>query len=202
MADFRAIAGAGESLARLLRTAYRADLLNHELRFELYTRSSFEQPMAAGVSLFLYEVVPNGTSRIPPGRTAPDGRRRFRELPLDLHYLLTFWGANASLQHGIAGWVMRQLEDAPLLGSSLLEAAAPGVFRPDESLEITRADLTTEDLLHLWEVIAPDRGYELSAAYRVRDVRIESAASESVGAPVQERVFLVAPGVDRDGGGG
>ena len=149
MGDYRAIWVICESILHVLQAQYDRDLFNNELEFQVYVHGDFADPMAAGVSLYLYRVLIDGTHRAPAGRVGSDGRRHRTELPLSLHFLMTVWGTTASLQHQVAGWMMRILEDTPILPSGLLETIAPGVFHPGEMVEILPTDLSTEDLLHL-----------------------------------------------------
>jgi hypothetical protein len=81
---------------------------------------------------------------------------------------------------------MRALEDTPILPGGLLNAVAPGVFRPDETVEIALAELNTEDLLHIWETVTENR-YQLSVPYVARNIRIESTQPMTTGEPIQER---------------
>lgn len=188
MASFLAVQAVSDALVLLLRTSYdRDDFDDVDLRFEVYAAADFEAPMAAGVSVYLYRARPNGAWRIPPGRLEPDGRRQRRQLPVDLHYLLSVWGRDASVQHRILGWLLRTFEDTPVLPRSLLEAAAPGVFRPDESVEfVLNTDLSNEDLFRLWETATTER-YRLSVPYVARQVLIESRLLDAAGAPVEVR---------------
>ncbi len=191
MASYRAIETISDALVRLLRSSYdAADFEGQPLTFETYLRDDFEHPMAMGASLFLYRLTVNGVQRTPPGRVRPDGTRERSPLPLDLHYLVTIWARDATMQHRIAGWVMRTLEDTPVLPYGVLSTLHPDVFRPDESTEIIIDDLSNEDLLRIWETFDA-RGYALSIPYRVRNVRIASEVAEESGVPVQERVFPV-----------
>ncbi|MFG0314646.1 MAG: DUF4255 domain-containing protein [Phycisphaerales bacterium] len=188
MADFHGITGAGEALVRLFQASYSESVLDHELFFKLSARGDFAStPTGAGITVFLYRVSPNGSHRTPPGRQSAMGERRLSSLPLDLHYLLTFWAGEPSLQHSIAGWAMRLLEDTPILPHAHLERASPGVFREDEQLELLADDISHEDLFQLWDVLAPEHGYELSVAYLVRNLRIESSRTLSTGPAVRER---------------
>src|SRR5438309_398907 len=142
MADYRAITIACEAVMYLLRTSYQPeDFNNNELEFRVYLAKDFAQPMTAGVSLFLYRVMHNGSHRTPSGRLGPQGERYRTQLPVDLHFLLTAWAQEASLQHTIAGWMMRTMEDTPILPVSLLNAVTPDVFRPDETVEISLTEL-------------------------------------------------------------
>jgi hypothetical protein len=188
MADFRAITAVTQAIIFTLQSNYDPDDFNNDLEFEVYVASDFAKPMKAGVSLFLYRVLPNGVHRPPAGRLAPDGQRYRNMLPLDLHFLLTVWGSDATLQHTIAGWMMRVLEDTPILPAGLLNAAAPDAFNGDETVEVGLADLRTEDLFHLWETIVQN-DYQLSVPYVARSIRIESTQILQSGQPVQERMF-------------
>lgn len=190
MADVRAVMAVGEALAATLRGAYDPAALAPDLEFRVVTARDFTaNQLGAGVSFLLYRITPNGTHRAPAGRFDATGRRRRSDLPLDLHYLMTVWGGEASLQHLIAGWAMRTLEDATVLPASLLNVVAPGAFRPDEIVELSLAELSNEDLLRLWETMGANT-FQLSIPYLARVVRIESLqpAPSRGETPVQERV--------------
>ena len=192
MADYRAVASVTETVLQFLRSNYNPADFDQELEFKVYTAKDFTKPLNAGVSLFLYRIFPNGTQRTPPGRVGPDGRRYPPLLPLDMHMLLTVWGREASLQHTIAGWMMRTLEDQPIYPASLLNATSPGVFRPDETVELTLTELTNEDLLRIWDTLVQNV-YQLSVPYVARVVRIESSRPVGEGGGlVHERVVRAA----------
>lgn len=200
MADYRAVATVTESVLQLLRSHYEPADFDRELEFKVFTAQDFRKPLEAGVSLFLYRIFPNGVQRTPPGRPRPDNRPAAALLPLDLHLLLTVWGREASLQHTIAGWMMRVLEDHPIFPAALLNAVNPGVFRPDETVELSLTELTNEDLLRIWDTLVQNV-YQLSVPYVARVVRIESARPlQPGGGLVQERrvraAELEAPGAE------
>lgn len=202
MADFRAVSATCEAVIALLRKSYRPEDFNNELELRVFTSRDFASPMANGVSLFLYRIFPNGVHRTPAGRIGNDGRRRLSSLPVDLHFLLTVWGREASLQHTVAGWMMRTLEDTPILPSGVINAITPGVFRSDETVELSLTELSNEDLLRLWEVLGLGV-YQLSVPYVARVLHLESEdprLAEEGAAPVQERVQR--QGVLQDAGGG
>jgi hypothetical protein len=142
-----------------------------------------------GVSLFVYRVFPHGTNRSPAGRRGSDGQRLPAALPLELHFLLTIWGKDASLQNSLCGWVMRTLEDYPTLPNGVLNAVTPGVFRPEESIDVCLAELPTEDLFRIWDVLGQNV-YQLSIPYVARVLMIESTRPPAWEGPqVQERVW-------------
>jgi hypothetical protein len=191
MADHRAIAAVSEALVYLLESQYRPeDFDGNQLQFRVYLAKDFAQPMDAGVSCFLYRIYVNGTQRAPSGRTSPDGQQYRPQLPLDLHFLLTAWAKDASLQHTIAGWMMRLLEDMPSLPAGLLNHRIAGVFHPAETVEAGVTELTTEELFRIWEVIV-NNVYQISVPYVARNVRIESRVVLATGQPIQERTFAM-----------
>ena len=187
MADYRAIETTSRAIVEMLRLNSAAGQFDRPLEFEIYVREQFQNPMAAGGSLFLYRVTCNGGYRIPPGRRDPAGARQQTQLPLDLHYLVTVWAKDFSLQHRIAGMVLRAFEDTPILPSSILETVGPGVFGHGETVELAHDELSNEDLFRIWETLGQDRPYQLSIPYMARGVRIESAQTLAEGGPVQER---------------
>lgn len=193
MSGHAAVASTLEAVARLLRAAYDpADFNGAVLDFQVYVSDDFTHPMEQGVSLFLYRMYPNGAARAPQGRLLPDGRRHRTKLPLDLHFMATAWGRKASLQHEIAGWMMRVLEDNAVLSAELLNGPRPGVFAPGETVTLSHTDLSVEDTFRIWETVI-DHAYQLSVPYVARTLEIESLRTDGPFAPVQERVF--APGV-------
>lgn len=165
----------------------RADF-NNDLEFDVYGSRNFQSPMTAGVSLFVYRVFHNGTSRTPIGRRNPDGTLRKPRLPVDMHFMLTAWAPTASLQHAIIGWMMRTLEDHPVLPGSLLSSLEPATFAPEELVEVAPVDLSTEDMMRIWESLVANN-YQLSVAYAARTMLIDSYQSEGERPEVAERVL-------------
>jgi hypothetical protein len=187
MADYRAIAAVCEAVANLLRSNYKPELFNHELQFDVYTRDNFHTAMEAGVSVFLYRIYHNGANRIPPGKLNSKGERKLPQLPLDMHFLLTAWARGASLQNTIAGWMMRVLEDTPILQPGLLNHKWPS-FAPNETVEISLAKLSTEDILRIWDTLIQEK-YQLSVPYLARNVRIDSEIPQPKTSAIREREF-------------
>jgi len=188
MADYRAIAATCEAVIYLLRSNYNPDAFNQELEFKVYSAKDFAQPIEAGVSMFLYRIFVNGMNRSPAGRQGTNGRRHKNKLPLDLYFLLTAWGRDASLQQTITGWMMRTLEDTPVLPSGLLNTMMPETFDPSDTVELSLVDMSSEDLFHLWEIVGTSN-YHLSIPYIARNVNIESTREKVEGGRVQERSF-------------
>jgi uncharacterized protein DUF4255 len=174
VASHVAIASTCEAIVRVLRANFdRTEFNNATLDFQVYVADNFLQPMDQGVSVMLYRIYHNSSHRSPAGRVI-DGQRQRTKLPVDLHFLLTAWAKTASRQHEIAGWMMRVFEDNPTLPASLLNAYQQDVFRDDEAVEIVLAELSTEDMFHIWEVMI-QHVYQLSVPYVARRVLIESS---------------------------
>ena len=110
MADNRAIQAVGEAVANLLRGSHDPADFGTVLDFRVITSGDFgTNQITAGASLFLYRVIQNGSHRIPAGRLNAQGQRLQTRLPVDLHYLVTFWGADASMQHAHLDLVVRDV---------------------------------------------------------------------------------------------
>lgn len=188
MASYIAIASTCEAIVRMLRANFDPAMFNGvALDFQVYVADDFTHPMDEGVSIFLYRIYQNGNWRTPTGRLSPDGKRQSTMLPVDFHFLMTAWAKKASLQHEIAGWMMRMMEDNPILPPSLLNAYRPDVFHPDESVEVGLTELSVEDMFHVWEVMIK-HVYQLSVPYQARMIEIESPLLLPAGGiPVQQR---------------
>lgn len=156
-------------------------------RFELYQLSDFREPMEEGVSFYLYRLAVNGARRNVPPTVGPDGVRHRPPLPLDLHYIASVWAKSAVKQQRLLGWMVRQLEDIPILPTGLLNQSGPepDVFKPNETVELILEQLTLQDWNNLWgatKTVPP-----LSVGYVARMVGIESTVSLSEHTWVQTR---------------
>lgn len=192
MADFRALRAVGEAVMGLLESSYQSSDFNDIVAdFRMFTSRDFtNNTITNGASLFMYRIFTNGAYRIPPGRLAVDGKRNDRQLPLELHFLITVWGGEASYQYELAGWILRVLEDTPILPSAILNSTTTDVFRNDETIDVTHAELKTEDLFRIWDVLGVN-AYQLSIPYVARVVNIESmqTLAEEYDERVQQRVL-------------
>lgn len=203
MASYRAIRTISDVLVQFLKASHEVLVSDEEpdsseqspihesLQFDLYQGGDFQsqETGSTDVSLFLYRVSVNGTTRTPPGRRTSSGETQRTQLPLDLHYLVTVWAQDAKKQHQIAGWLMRTLETTPILPKGVLNGINDEVFRPDETVEIILNDLSNEELFRIWDIIG--ESYRLSIPYLVRNVRIESEETVSTEGIVERRIFDV-----------
>ncbi len=99
----------------------------------------FSSMYLPGVTLFLHRVA------------------RLAEL-VELHFILSFLADDPSLEHVLAGWVMSQLEQTPIIPDEYFE---PGAMTTECDLKIRRSD---EDARQVWKMIT-DEPLRLSLAY-------------------------------------
>jgi Pvc16 N-terminal domain len=181
VANYQAIGSVAEAVRRLLEQSWPSHLGGLDPLFEVYNGANFSEPMTTGISVFVYQVAVDSVQRtLPP--YAPD---RKRPLPVCVWLLLTAWAKNASSEHTLLGWAMRAIADNPTLSSGFLNAAVPGVFRADETVELVAAQLSNDEVFQLWQAMPTT--LQLSMPYQARVLRIESDVVEPVGAPVQLR---------------
>jgi Pvc16 N-terminal domain len=189
MATYRAIEAVSQAIIGLLKAAPLPPEFS-TLEIKSYRPADFsDDPPSPGISLYLYRVSVNTVRRMLPRPVDQNGNRHRPALPIDLHYLLTPWATMPETQQILLGWSMRVLEDTPLLSSALLN---PDVFLPDETVEIVSEPLPLQEIINIWDAFKPN--FQISAAYSVRMVPIDSLIVEPEGALVQSRTFTVGKG--------
>ncbi len=119
------------------------------------------------LSLLIYRVDVNRTMRAAwSAISAHDGRAR---LPLDLHILITPWAENADHEARILGCAMQCLDAQPILSGPQLQPS--GSWAPGEALQISIEDISTENLMRVFDSLPSD--YKLSVAYVARILRLD-----------------------------
>lgn len=172
MANFQGIAAASQSLERFLtrRFADQPPIEGRVTRAVLARTEDFEEgnrPAGSALSIFLYRVDVNKSMRAAWSSVASHEQRV--RLPLDLHYLLTPWDANAADEQRIIGRTIQCLEETPSLSGPLLGHS--GNWQANEAIQICMEDLSTEDVMRTFDSLPVD--YKLSLPYVARIVRID-----------------------------
>jgi Pvc16 N-terminal domain len=192
LAGFDAIAVTSRAIIGLLEDARPASF--EHAQFRLFQTVDMTEPrdgFTEGVSLYLYSVTFNTTRRnMPPRRDPLTGLRRRPPVPLDLHFLLTAWAANAGQQQRLLGWAIRMLEDTPILPPGFLNRFGPpgvDVFDESETVEVVGETLSLQDMYDIWQVAQSHQ--QPSLGYVARQVSIDSTVEMSDAAPVQTREF-------------
>ena len=137
-----------------------------------------------GVNIFLYQVSPNAALRNTdlPTRTANGTLLRRPQVALDLHYLLTFYGDETTLeQQRLLGSVALALHANPELPRALIDHVetataflrGAGLSTQSELVRFVPVNFTLDELSKLWSFLLKI-DYVLSTAYRASVVLIES----------------------------
>lgn len=183
MANILAIHSVGNSIATFLRNAYPQQIGDQTLpvcAFELTSSGQLAGDISESthVTLYLYRVTVNEHSRQTRRPAAPTDT--FVPLGLDLHYLLTAWAANPLDEQVTLAWAMRQLHQYPVLDASSLSPEAG--WNRDEVIQIIPAELTTEDIMRIWDALEP--AYRVSVSYVARLVRLDPDQNEEQIRPI------------------
>ncbi|MFV2002822.1 MAG: DUF4255 domain-containing protein, partial [Paracoccaceae bacterium] len=159
-----------------------------------------------GVNFFLYQVTPNPAHRNDdlPSRRSNGNVVRRPQAALDLHYILTFYGSDISLEpQRVMGSVVRTLHAQPVLSRNAIEnitgsstfnyLADSDLADQVEKVKITPTSLNLEELSKLWSVFF-QTAYRLSMAYVVNLVLIEAdTETPQPTLPVRTRNIYVNP---------
>jgi len=177
MANIHSINSVGDSIMQFLRNAYPAELRDtHPCDFRIVSSGELaddSDDFNTAVTLYLYRIIMNEHVR----NTSSSRHPRDTSVPLsvDLHFMLSIWANSASAEHTIGAWTMSQLHQHPIMDlSSLTEE---GGWSSDDVVHIIPAELSNEDLMRIWDAIAPY--YRLSLSYIARVIRIDAETSET-----------------------
>lgn len=181
MANIYSVNSVGSSIMQFLRNAYPQELREaHPCDFRIVSSGEMAESTEefnTTLTLYLYRIIINEHVRNMP--SAHQSGESNIPLSVDLHFMLSIWADSAAAEHTICAWVMSQLHQHPIMDvSSLTEE---GGWSKDDVVHIIPAELTNEDLMRIWDAIAPY--YRLSVSYIARVVRIVGDETET-GLPV------------------
>lgn len=166
------------------------------------------------LNLFLYQVTPNIAWRNVglPSRNGAGERISNPPLALDLHYLLTAYGAEEMHAEILLGYGMQLLHETPVLTRAAirtalapptpvsaggdLPAALRNLFTSElaeqvEQIKIAPESLNTEEISRMWAAFQAK--YRPTAAYQASVVLIESRRATRSALPVRQRNIYVVP---------
>ena len=129
-----------------------SDILPGPIEWKVIGVRDFRAPSEQAVTLYLHRV----------GRLA--------EL-IELHFILSFWARDPSMEQALAGWVMFQLERCPIVPD---EFFFTDTMANENILKVRWSD---EDPRHVWKIIT-DMSLRLSLAY------VATVSPKSIGAGV------------------
>ncbi|WNG46196.1 DUF4255 domain-containing protein [Archangium minus] len=156
------------------------------------------------LNLFLYQVTPNAARRNAdlPTRSANGQLLQRPKAALDLHYLLSFYGDEATLiPQMMLGAVTQLLHSQPALTrehiqQTLLNTDNPALKPSDladavDTVRFTPITMSADELNKLWSLLQTP--YVLSVAYQASVVLIESRDLTPTPLPVRSPVVAVLP---------
>jgi hypothetical protein len=181
------------------------------------------KPETSRINLFMYQVTPNAGWRnvAYPSRDADGDRIANPPLGLDLHYLVSAYGASEFHAEILLGYALQLLHETPVLTRDAihktLAPASPvtGSLLPPpldtlvaselgdqvEQIRLTPEAMSVEEISKLWGAIQSH--YRPTAAYQASVVLIESRRSSRSALPVADdrrHIYVVplrAPVIDR-----
>ncbi len=204
MSNFLAIAGVSRTLRSLLRDRMEQPPVDVTIA---PPDAAVTGMTGRRLNLYLYQVSENGflkNQEIPgQGHPADYGRP---PLSLDLHYLITAYGANdtnvdADLEaQQILGDAMRVFHEFPIVTEDLhehdnpadplvLDTSLVGEF---EKVKVTLHPSSVEEFSKIWTAL-PQSNFRRSVAYQVSVVQIESRRPRRSALPVRERGVYAFP---------
>jgi hypothetical protein len=198
-----AIATVTATLQQLLTTALSASGVSGALVKNVRPDDQPNLP-PVGVNIFLYQVSPNTAWRNAdlPTRRADNTLLRRPQAALDLHYLLTFYGEDATLdQQRLLGTTVLYLHANPVLARADIRKVQNNVAFLSTSnladqidlIRFTPVNYSLEELSKLWSVFLKT-DYVLSVAYLASVVLIETAdALPAPSPPVFQPQVTVLP---------
>jgi hypothetical protein len=164
------------------------------------------------LNLYLYHVTPNSGwyNADLPSRDNDGNRLSNPPLALDLHYLLTAYGADDFDSEILLGYAMQMLHETPvltrdairqtldpvsplanLLPPALGAQAADDLADQVEQIKLTPEFLSTEEMSKLWT--AMQTGYHTSVGYQASVVLIQKRLSIRSPLKVRDRKLFVMP---------
>jgi hypothetical protein len=181
MANIYSVNSVGGSIMQFLRNAYPQEMREaHPCDFRIVSSGELAEStdeFNTTLTLYLYRILINEHVR----NKSPANRQGESNIPLsvDLHFMLSIWADSAVAEHSICAWVMSLLHQHPIMDvSSLTEE---GGWSKDDVVHIIPAELSNEDMMRIWDAIAPH--YRLSISYIARVIRIVGEETET-GLPV------------------
>lgn len=183
MANVFAIHSVGNSIVTFLRNTYPQQIGGRTMpacTFELTSSGQLagEIDETTRLTLYLFRITVNEHSRqTRRASAAPDS---FVPLGLDLHYLLTAWAGNPLDEQVTLAWAIRQLHQFPIFDASSLSPEAG--WSGDEVVQLIPSELTTEDVMRIWDALDP--AYRISVSYIARLVRLDPDQDDEQFRPV------------------
>jgi len=186
MGDFGVIADVSTVIVDSLTQALRGLSQVEPPIAELNDLSETVQTPPPKLTVFLYEIAEDPTSRNrPPVRSQPPDPLTTRKPPMALllRYLVTPWGGDQATQHRMLGRALQTFYDDAILDGAQLSGS---LAASTDTLNLSLTPLSLDQKSWVWYAI--QKPYRLSLNYEVRVVNLDSAVETPVH-PVHSRVI-------------
>jgi hypothetical protein len=172
---------------------FQINNMNQDIVFDPPPDASNGPPV---LSIFLYHIVPDQYLRNQPYLTPTPNGLRYPPAPLELHYLITPLDTEQEQNHLLLGRIIQYFHDTPQLTSIDGLPLDNSFGGSSAEIRVTMETLSIEELTRIWNALGSV--YQLSVAYKVRVVAVDSLQPESAAYRVTELQTVV--GSKGDGG--
>lgn len=204
MSNFLAIAAVTAALHRMLLSAVRADNADIDINISTVRPDGTGSGITStGINIYLYQITPNAALRNSdlPMRGRDGSLVKRPRIALDLHYLLSFYGDERTLEpQRIMGSTLKALHASPVISREAIRnvikdeafnyVAGSDLAEQTELVKFTPQALSLDELSKLWNVFFQTK-YTLSTAYLGTVVLIDSDLPARAPLPVIERKLSV-----------
>jgi uncharacterized protein DUF4255 len=205
MSNFRAIATVTATLQRALQAAIQSDVAGATVSTARPAEGANTHLPTSGVNIYLYQVSQNphrSNLDLPTRRSDGDLVQR-PQIALDLHYLLSFYGDDLTLEpQRLMGSTVAFLHSQPLITRSQIEAAVADASKAflaqsdlanqPELVRFTPLTMSLEELSRLWSVLLQVQ-YVLSVAYKASVVLVERQLTPQPALPTRALNLAAIP---------
>lgn len=190
MASYRGVSGFLLALESFLTNRLPAELSNEPTNAQAKLLGSADiannlTGNILGIYLHRITIDPHGRQRTFANRGNSDNALQ-PELPVNLHFLLISNATSATTEADLLSWAMVELANEPQLDVSHIQDI-DDEWGQTEILNVTPDEMSTEDLMRIWDVFKTP--FTSTVPYVARTIRLRLKHPHNEGPPVSTRVF-------------
>lgn len=190
MASYRGVSGFLLALESFLTNRLPAELSNEPTNAQAKLLGSADiannlTGNILGIYLHRITIDPHGRQRTFANR-GNSANALQPELPVNLHFLLISNATSATTEADLLSWAMVELANEPQLDVSHIQDI-DDEWGQTEILNVTPDEMSTEDLMRIWDVFKTP--FTSTVPYVARTIRLRLKYPHSEGPPVSTRVF-------------
>ena len=189
MASYKGIQGALLALEDFFRRRLPAELGSEPIsaKVTLLGSHNIAEKLSGnllGIYLHRLTIDPHGRNRFFPSQGIHN--ERSPELPVNLHFLLIANASSPTVEADLMAWAMVELANQSQIDISHVQDI-DDEWGQQEVLSILPDEMSTEDLMRIWDVF--ESPYTNTVPYVARTVRLRLKPLASDGPPVVSRIF-------------